>query len=98
MHRIFIFYFFLLFASFSDLRKSDSRFSLRRKVDPRSEGYVWVPKSWSFVKLHEVENFPTCVISSLLSIYWLEIFLEAMRSHKFKSSIFLLSVGIFRNF
>ena len=31
----------------------------RRKVDPRIASYVWVPKSWSFVKLHKVENFPT---------------------------------------
>ena len=31
----------------------------RRKVDPRSASYAWVLKSWSFVKLHEVENFPT---------------------------------------
>ena len=37
----------------------------RRKVDPRIASYVWVPKSWSFVKLHEVGNFPTWVISSL---------------------------------
>ena len=35
------------------------------KVDPRITSYVWVPKSWSFVKLHKVENFPTRVISSL---------------------------------
>ena len=34
------------------------------KVDPCNEGYSWVPKSWSFVKLHEVGNFPTWVISS----------------------------------
>ena len=38
------------------------------KVNPRNEGYTWVPKSWSFVKLHEVENFPTNVISSLKAI------------------------------
>ena len=31
----------------------------RRKVDPRIAGYAWVPKSWSFFKLHEVGNFPT---------------------------------------
>ena len=31
----------------------------RRQVDPRIASYTWVPKSWSFVKLHEVENFPT---------------------------------------
>ena len=35
------------------------------KVDLRDESYAWVPKSWSFVKLHEAGNFPTCVISSL---------------------------------
>ena len=38
------------------------------KVDLRNESYVWTPKSWSFVKLHEVGNFPTCVISSLKAI------------------------------
>ena len=37
----------------------------RRKVDPRIASYVWVPKSWSFVKLHEVGNFPTWNIFSL---------------------------------
>ena len=31
----------------------------RGKVDPRIESYAWIPKSWSFVKLHEVGNFPT---------------------------------------
>ena len=40
----------------------------RRKVDLRNAGYVWVPKSWSFVKLREVENFPTWIIFSLKSI------------------------------
>ena len=35
------------------------------KVDPCNEIYAWVPKSWSFVKLHKVENFHTCVISNL---------------------------------
>ena len=38
------------------------------KVDLRDESYMWTPKSWSFVKLHEVGNFPTCVISSLKAI------------------------------
>ena len=37
----------------------------RRKVDPRIESYVWVHKSGSFVKLQEVENFPTWIIFSL---------------------------------
>ena len=32
---------------------------VRGKVDPRIASYAWVPKSWSFVKLYEVENFPT---------------------------------------
>ena len=26
---------------------------------------MWVPKSWSFIKLHEVGNFPTWIIFSL---------------------------------
>ena len=34
------------------------------RVDLRDESYAWTPKSWSFVKLHEVEKFPS-VISSL---------------------------------
>ena len=38
------------------------------KVDIRDENYSWTPKSWNFVKLHKVENFPTCVISSLKAI------------------------------
>ena len=38
------------------------------KVDLRDESYAWTPKSWSFVKLHEVGNFPTCVISSQKAI------------------------------
>ena len=37
----------------------------RVKVDPHIAGYAWVPKSWSFVKLREVRNFPTWIISSL---------------------------------
>ena len=35
------------------------------KVGPRIESYTWIPKSWNFVKLHEVENFPTLNISNL---------------------------------
>ena len=59
-------------------KKKVFRFSLRpmdiepsvfvgaiRKVDPRIASYTWVPKSWSFVKLHDVGNFSTWVISSL---------------------------------
>ena len=37
----------------------------RVKVYPRNEGYAWVPKSGSFVKLQEVGNFPTWIIFSL---------------------------------
>ena len=37
----------------------------RGKVGPCIESYAWVPKSWSFVKLHEVGNFPTLNIFSL---------------------------------
>ena len=38
------------------------------KVDLRDESYAWTLESWSFVKLHEVRNFPTCDISSLKAI------------------------------
>ena len=38
------------------------------KIDLRDESYAWTPKSWSSIKLHEVGNFPTCVISSLKAI------------------------------
>ena len=37
----------------------------RVKVDPCNESYAWAPKYWSFVKLHEVGNFPTLIIYSL---------------------------------
>ena len=37
----------------------------RRKVAQHIASYVWVPKYWSFVKLHEVGNFPTLNIFSL---------------------------------
>ena len=37
----------------------------RGKAGLRNEGYAWVPKSWSFVKLHEIESFSTWIISSL---------------------------------
>ena len=37
----------------------------RRKVGPIIASYALVPKSWSFVKLHEVRNFPTLSISNL---------------------------------
>ena len=34
----------------------------RVKVDSCNEGYTWVPKSGSFVKLQEVGSFPTWII------------------------------------
>ena len=34
---------------------------LRVKVNPRNEGYAWVPKSGSFAKLQEVEKFSTWI-------------------------------------
>ena len=49
---------------FSVFRRSNPD-GLRVKVDPRIVGYAWVPISWSFVKLHEVGNFPTLTIFSL---------------------------------
>ena len=64
-----------------EMEKYFSRFSLRymeigssifvgarRKVDSLVENYAWVPKSWSFVKLYEVGNFPTLNIFSLKAI------------------------------
>ena len=38
------------------------------KVGSHIKSYAWVPKSWSFVKLQEVGNFPTWIISSLKAI------------------------------
>ena len=35
------------------------------KVDLCDKSYAWTPKSWSFDKLREVGNFPTCVFFSL---------------------------------
>ena len=63
----------ILFLFFSSLRlflrstKIGSRVFVvtECKVDLRDESYAWTPKSWSFVKLHEVGNFPTCVMSSV---------------------------------
>ena len=53
-----IFFFFYL-----SLRSTEIKLSVfvraRRKVDPRIASYAWVPKSWSFIKLHEVKNFLT---------------------------------------
>ena len=40
----------------------------RGKVDPRNEGYAWVPKSGSFVKLQEVGKFSTLIIYSVKAI------------------------------
>ena len=40
----------------------------RRNVDPHIASYARVPKSWSFVKLHEVGNFPTRIIFNLKAI------------------------------
>ena len=67
---IFIFYFFIFFVSLSDLRKSNRRFSLglKAKLIHAARATRGYSKSWSFVKLHEVGNFPTCVISSLKAI------------------------------
>ena len=39
--------------------------NLRIKVGLCNESYAWVPKLVGFVKLQEVENFSTRVISSL---------------------------------
>ena len=68
--REFIFLFFSSLRFFLRSTKIGSQVFVRTegKVDLRDESYAWTPKSWSFVKLHEVRNFPTCVISSLKAI------------------------------
>ena len=43
---------------FSELHQSKLD-SPSTKVVTRSAIYVWIPKTWSFDKLHNVENFPT---------------------------------------
>ena len=62
--------FFIYFCFFFRSMKIGSQVFIgtEDKVDLRNESYVWTPKSWSFVKLNEVENFPTCVIFSLNAI------------------------------
>ena len=66
-------YFFLFFYSFRFFLRSTKIgpqvfIGIEGKIDLRDESYAWTPKSWSFVKLYEVRNFPTCVISSLKAI------------------------------
>ena len=65
--REYYFYFFSSFCFF--LRSTKIRpqvfVGTEGKVDLRDESYAWTPKSWSFIKFHEVENFPTCFIFSL---------------------------------
>ena len=38
------------------------------KVGTRSAIYVWIPKTWSFNKLHKVGDFPTRFTLSLKAI------------------------------
>ena len=66
--RVFKFFFFLLFFLRSMKIGLQVLVETEGKVDLRDESYAWTPKSWTFVKLHEVGNFPTCVISSLKAI------------------------------
>ena len=69
MERDFIFYFsFLCFFLRSTKIGPQVFVGIEGKVDLCNESYTWTPKSWSFVKLHEVGNFPTRVISSLKAI------------------------------
>ena len=64
--RIFFFFFFFFLRSMKI--RPQVFVGTEGKVDLRDESYAWTPKSKSFVKLHEVENFSTCVISSLKAI------------------------------
>ena len=65
-----IFFYFFSFRFFLKFTKIGPSIFVgaEGKVDLRDESYVWTQKSLSFVKLHEVENFPTCVISILKAI------------------------------
>ena len=63
---MFYFYFFSLCFFLRSTKIGPQVFvGAEGKVDLRDESYAWTPKSWSFVKLHKVGNFPTYVISSL---------------------------------
>ena len=68
--REFDFYFFSYICFFFRSTKIGPQvfIGIEGKIDLRDESYAWTPKSWSFVKLHEVENFPICFISSLKAI------------------------------
>ena len=68
MEEIFLFFFSLCFFLRSTKIVPRGFVGTEGKVDLRDESYAWTPKSWSFVKLHEVGNFPTCVISSQKAI------------------------------
>ena len=69
IEREFFIYFFFSLLLFKIYGNWTIGFHLSKgKVDLRIASYAWAPKSWSFVKLHEVGNFPTCVISSLKAI------------------------------
>ena len=62
-------FFYFFFSSFlSQIYEKRTFVGTEGKVDLRNESYAWTPKSWSFVKLHEVGNFPSCVIFSLKAI------------------------------
>ena len=66
---VFYFYYFSLYFFLRSTKIEPQVFvGTEGKVDQRDKIYAWTPKSWSFVKLHEVGNFPTCVISNLKAI------------------------------
>ena len=66
--KFFIFYFFLRFFLIFMKIGPQVFVGTEGKVDPCDESYAWAPKSWSFVKLHVVGNFPTCVIFIIRAI------------------------------
>ena len=80
-------------------RKGENDFLLLSKIyDDRIDGFHRSKRQSSFMHRElrvgtkilefQVGNVPTWVISSLKAIYWLEVFLEAVRGHKFQSQIF----------
>ena len=61
----YFYYFFLCFFFFFRSTKIGPQVFVgtEGKVDLRDESYAWIPKSWSFDKLREVENFPSVIFS-----------------------------------
>ena len=51
----FSFFFFSLFFRYTEIGPQVF-IGVEDKVDLHDKSYTWTPKSWSFVKLHEIEK------------------------------------------